>query len=112
MNRIENRLVRAACGVSLLIGMTVSAQATNPLVTAPMPQCGPPDASFRRLLNGLKLQRAWRGAHENAAGELELAVDRNGAWFLFYHARDAQDRPRVCLIARGRQSRALFGNPV
>lgn len=84
----------------------------NPLSVGPMPRCGPLDTAFQRLFKDLNLRRTWRGNHENQSGELELAVGRGGAWYLFYHARDGQDRARVCLIARGSRSEALFGNPV
>ena len=88
------------------------AQKPNPLTLGSMPKCGPFDAAFEKLFKDLNLRRSWRGTHENQAGELELAVGPGGAWFLLYHARDGQDRPRVCLIARGNKSTALFGNPV
>lgn len=86
--------------------------APNPLAVSPMPRCGALDAAFARLFEGLKLRRTWRGSHENRSGELELAVGPGGIWFLFYIAPDQQDRQHVCLIARGRDSKALFGNPV
>lgn len=100
--------------VTLLLAGAGGAQAPtpNPLAVSPMPICGPLDATFERLFEDLKLRRSWRGSHENRSGELELAVGPGGVWFLFYLAPDRQDRQHVCLIARGRDSKALFGNQV
>ena len=116
MRKPRNAATAALAALTLTVVLAAvgwaQAPMPNPLAAGPMPRCGPLDAAFERLFRNLRLRRSWRGSHENQAGELELAVGRNGTWYLFYHGRDRQDHPRVCLIARGRQSQALFGNPV
>jgi len=109
---LTTTLMAVALSFSLTVTGWAQASAPNPLAAGPMPRCGPLDAAFERLFTDLRLQKAWHGSHENQAGKLELAVGPHGAWYLFYHGRDRQDRPRVCLIARGQRSLTLFGSPV
>ena len=116
MRIARNLLKTTPVALALTFGLTAvggaQAPGPNPLAAGPMPRCGPQDAAFERRFTDLKLRRSWRGFHENQAGKLELATGPDGAWYLFYLGRDRQDRPRVCLIARGHRSRILFGSPV
>lgn len=116
MNAVRSKIFAAVCSAPLAVCSApptlAQSPSTNPLLTAPMPKCGPLTPVFERYLERLKQRTAWRGAHENAPGELELTVGRNGAWFLFFHSLDAGKQKMVCLIARGGNSRELFGRPV
>lgn len=111
------KVIPIAIGFALLaIGADPTAYAQsrsgNPLLAAPMPLCGPLTPAFAKLLADLKQRPAWRGAHGERPGELELTVGSNGVWFLFFHSVDAGKRKTVCLIARGEDSREIFGRPV
>ncbi|WP_136661698.1 hypothetical protein [Nitratireductor sp. XY-223] len=105
-------VLAAALQAVLLSADSAISQTGNPLLTAPMPVCGVADGSFEGLFRKLGHQSAWRGRHENGEGELELTTGRDGAWVLFYHTKDRQDRSLVCVIARGNHARARFGRPV
>jgi|GEM_PF-2910929 len=84
----------------------------NPLQTAPMPTCGPTGGVFDRYLKELKQRKAWRGAHENGHGDIEVTVGRDGSWYMFYYSVNEAGVEQACVIARGIGSRETFGRPV
>ena len=102
--------------LAVILGVSLAFLATtvhgNPLQRAPMPACGPTGGVFDRYLKELKQRRAWRGAHENGQGEIEVTVGRDGSWTMFYYSVNRAGVEQACVIARGGGSRESFGRPV
>lgn len=97
----------------LAVAVLIQPACANVLKSGSLPMCGPDDASFRQLRAGLKQSPAWQGKRLDRAGlhsgVLELTIGRSGEWSLFFRYVDPDGQSRICLVARGVGSHALFG---
>lgn len=100
----------------LAFALLIQPAGANVLKSGRLPMCGPDDAPFRQLRAGLKQPPAWQGQRLDGAGLhsgiLELGIGRTGEWSLFFRFVNPDGRSRICLVARGVGSQALFGRPM